>query len=193
MPSPTDCKTCQAMESILSIYSPLHTPVSMVESSRLIKQSGKGLGTSETSNCRTSINSPISRSRTWIRSGYQSSQVPPKMTRKGNKTKTGKETNRVTNGMTGDAIKRKRNAEDCMSATSVIRENIKGKIVESSELVPKRPKYMQRSVWTGANDSSSCSPTACCTLSDDPLPRPSQNEFSNFDAISTIRDNPHLF
>ena len=47
--------------------------------------------------------------------------------------------------------------------------------------------------WTDADTSPLISPTAACTLSDEPLPRPSLQEFSNLDAMQTIRDNPHLF
>jgi hypothetical protein len=52
---------------------------------------------------------------------------------------------------------------------------------------------MERSVWTDEDTSPLVSPTAACTLSDEPLPRPSLQEFSNLDAMQTIRDNPHLF
>jgi hypothetical protein len=68
----------------------------------------------------------------------------------------------------------------------------RGRIAERPE-IPKRPKYLQRSVWTDVNASPSCSPTAFSTLSDNPLPRPSPQEFSNVEAVTTIRDNPHLF
>lgn len=80
-----------------------------------------------------------------------------------------------------------------MSATSVEKEDIKGKNAESSEHVPKRPKYLDRSVWTDIDSSPSWSPTACCTLTDDPLPRPPSEEFCNIEALTTIRENPHLF
>lgn len=56
-----------------------------------------------------------------------------------------------------------------------------------------RPKYIERSVWTDANASHYFSPTACCTLTDNPLPRPPPKEFANSDAITTIDRNPHLF
>jgi hypothetical protein len=52
---------------------------------------------------------------------------------------------------------------------------------------------MQRSVWTSVEDSSSISPTALCTETDDSLPRPLPDEFENRDAIATIKHNPHLF
>jgi hypothetical protein len=52
---------------------------------------------------------------------------------------------------------------------------------------------MQRSVWTETDDAHCFSPTACSTLSDDPLPRPPPEEFTNREAESTIRQYPHLF
>ena len=52
---------------------------------------------------------------------------------------------------------------------------------------------MQRSVWTNVDETHSISPTAFSTLSDNPLPRPPPAEFDNIDAVSTVRDNPHLF
>ena len=52
---------------------------------------------------------------------------------------------------------------------------------------------MQQSVWTDADASHSLSPTAACTITDDPLPRPPQREFDNLEALATIHDNPHLF
>ena len=52
---------------------------------------------------------------------------------------------------------------------------------------------MQRSVWTNIDEIHKFSPTASCTLSDDPLPRPPPEEYQNLDAVATIRDNPHLF
>jgi hypothetical protein len=52
---------------------------------------------------------------------------------------------------------------------------------------------MERSVWTNIDTASSFSPTACCTLTDRPLPRPPPEESLNLDALNTIRDNPKLF
>jgi hypothetical protein len=59
--------------------------------------------------------------------------------------------------------------------------------------VPKRPRYYQRSVWADGESSVSFSPTASSTLVEAPLPRPPPEEFSNVDALATIRKNPHLF
>jgi len=82
-----------------------------------------------------------------------------------------------------------------MSATSAEQRDTKGKTARSDEYESetKRPRYMERSVWTDEDTSPLVSPTAACTLSDEPLPRPSLQEFSNLDAMQTIRDNPHLF
>ena len=79
-----------------------------------------------------------------------------------------------------------------MSATNAGREDTEEKTV-GNELTPKRPKYFERSVWTDADSSPVFSPTACCTLIDKPLPRPSPEELSNSEAMTTIRDNPQLF
>jgi hypothetical protein len=57
----------------------------------------------------------------------------------------------------------------------------------------RRPKYMQRSVWTSVEETARFSPTACCTETDDPLPRPPPEEFMNLDAVTTIENNAHLF
>jgi hypothetical protein len=108
----------------------------------------------------------------------------------------GRETNRVTNGTTGNAVKRKRTVEDCMCATSAERADTEERNVENrelSELIPKRPKYLERSVWTDVETSPSYSPTAWSTLMDVPLPRPPPEEFANLDAMTTICENPHLF
>jgi hypothetical protein len=193
--SPTGCRNCLAMGNISSTYSQLHTPASTVESSPSIRQSEKGLEMSGTLNYGISKNFRTSKSLTWTRSGYQSlRRALPKMTinAKESVTKIGRKTNLVTSGTTANAVKRKRTAGDYMSATNAKRQDIKEKTVGSSKLATERPKYMQRSVWTGADDSSLCSPTACCTVSDNPLPRPPQEEFT-IDAVSTIRNNPHLF
>ena len=71
----------------------------------------------------------------------------------------------------------------------------KGKTARSDEYASetKGPRYIEHSVWTDADTSPLISPTATCTLSDEPLPRPSLQEFSNLDAMQTTHDNPHLF
>ena len=57
----------------------------------------------------------------------------------------------------------------------------------------KRPKYLERSVWANPDSSPSYSPTARCTLTNAPLPRPDPDEFDNTEAMTTIQQNPHLF
>ena len=106
--------------------------------------------------------------------------------------KTGREMNHATNGMTENAVKRKRTAEGCISATNAGREGTEGRTVRN-ELAPKCPKYFERSVWTDADSSPVFSPMACCTLVDKLLPRPSPEELSKSEATTTIRDNPQLF
>jgi hypothetical protein len=193
--SPTECRSSQATENILSTYSRSLTPQSIAESSPLIKQSGKESEALGTSSSGITRNLPISRSLTWTRSGFQSSRVLRKMMvdERERKERTGRKMNRVTSGTMENAVKRKRIVEDSMCATNAGKEDIKGRSAESLELVPKRPKYLQRSVWTDIDTSPSFSPTASCTLSDKPLPRPPPQEFLNLEAMDTIRNNPHLF
>jgi hypothetical protein len=80
-----------------------------------------------------------------------------------------------------------------MSITTAEREDTEERSVRRCEVVLEWPKYMQRSVWTSMDDSSRISPTAFCTVTDDPLPRPPPEEFMNSDAVTTIQNNPHLF
>jgi hypothetical protein len=111
----------------------------------------------------------------------------------GNEARTGRRMNHVTNGMMESATKRRMIVGDCTSATNVRKRDIKARTAESDERIPKRPKYMLRSVWTDADTSHHLSPTACCTLTDEPLPRPSPEEYTNKGAVATINKNPHLF
>ena len=197
MPSPTDCQNSRVMGNTSSTCSQSLTPPSTLESSPSIKQSGRELGVSEILNSGTSTNSPISKLRIWTRLGFQSSRDPLGMIvdGKGRKERIGKKTNHAISGTTVNVTKRKRIAGECMSATSAEQRDTKGKTVRSDEYESetKRPRYMERSVWTDADTSPLVSPTAACTLSDEPLPRPSLQEFSNLDAMQTIHDNPHLF
>ena len=180
------------MGSTSSNCSPLPTPAFTTESSLSTKLSGRELGVLGISNYQTLRNMLISRSRTWTRLGYQSYRDRRKMKvdERGNKEKIGKRMSPVTNGTTESVLKRKRIVEDCMFATSV--DRTKGRTVEN-EASLKRPRYLERSVWTDADSAPPFSPTACCTLSDEPLPHPPLRELSNHDAMNTIRDNPHLF
>ena len=137
---------------------------------------------------------PISKSRTWTRLGYQSSRGRRKtiVGEKEKEERIGRRMNPVISGMTGSALKRKRIVEDCTFATSVHRKDTRERTV-GSEAMLKRPRYLERSVWTDADSASLISPTASCTLTDEPLPRPPLRELSNHDAMKTIHDNPHLF
>jgi hypothetical protein len=110
----------------------------------------------------------------------------------------GKKTRPATNGTMGSATKRKRIVEDDMYATSVGKLDTEERIVENlleepEEPCPKRPKYLRQSIWANPDTAPLFSPTASCTLTDTPLPRPPPEEFSNTDAMSTIKQNPHLF
>ena len=195
LPSHTEYLNSQAMESTSSTSSPSLTPVSIAESLPLIEQSVNESAVLETLNSPILKNSPISRSRTWIRSGYRSSQMRQKTEeiRKARRGRTGKRTNLVINGTMASVAKRKEIAEDCMSAINVEKEDTRERSVERLELLPKRPKYLERSVWTDVKTAPIFSPTACCTLIDDPLPRPPAEEYDNHAAISTIQEYPHLF
>ena len=106
--------------------------------------------------------------------------------------KTGRKMNLVTSGMTENAVKQRKIAKGCTSATNAEREDIEERNVKNNS-VPKCPKYLECSVWTDADASPSFSPTACSMLTDKPLPRPPAEEFLNSDALDTIKDNPHLF
>ena len=194
LPFLTERKNSPVMESTSSISSPLPTPACIAESSPLTKLSGRGWEASGTSNYQTSRNSRTSRSRTWIRSGFQSSRGPQRkmVEEREREAKTGKKMNLATSGMTENAVKQRKTAEGCTSATNAEREDIEERNVGNNS-VPKRPKYLERSVWTDTDASPSFSPTACSTLTDKPLPRPPAEEFLNSDALNTIRDNPHLF
>src|SRR6202522_4109674 len=194
LPFPIGCKNSPTTESISSTYSRSLTPVSITESLPSIKLSGRELEVSGILSCPISRNSPISKLRTWTRSGYRSSQGLPKMKdEKQSGGRIGREMNRVTNGTTVNAAKRKRTVGDCMCATSAERVDTREENVGNRESVPKRPKYLERSVWTDVDVSPSYSPTAWGTLSDDPLPRPPPEEFANVGAVTTIHENPHLF
>ena len=193
--SPTEYKNSRAMENTSSTSSQSLIPASIAELLPSTKRSGKGLEVLETSSSLTSRNLLISRSRTWIRSGYQSSRALRKTEeiRKARKAGAGKRTNLATNGMMGSVAKRMKIAGDYMSATNVEKEGIEARNVEQPDFIPERPKYFERSVWTDVEASPMFSPTACCTLTQEPLPRPPAEEFANHDAISTIEKYPHLF
>jgi hypothetical protein len=107
--------------------------------------------------------------------------------------KAGKRLNDAINGMMANVAKRKRTAEDCMFATPAEKEDIEERNAERLKMMPKHPGYMQRSVWMDMEDSPCISPTACCMMTDDPLPRPHPEEFANLDVVSTIKNNPLLF
>ena len=181
-------------EYIVNLFSVTHSSVhsQVVNFDKAVR---KRVGSVRILNSPTSRNLRTSRSLTWIRSGYRSSPGPLKTItqRKESGAETGRKTNHVINGMTVNVAKRRKTADGYTSVTSAGKGDIKEETARSSESEPSRPKYMQRSVWTNVDETHRFSPTACCTLSDDPLPRPPPEEFENLDAITTIRDNPYLF
>jgi hypothetical protein len=114
--------------------------------------------------------------------------------RKENESRIGRKMNPVTNGMKGGVVNQKRSVEGYMFAITAEKEDTKGKIVERPDIELEHPKYMQRSVCTRMmEDSSWISPTVVCTMTDDLLPRPPPEEYMNQAAVSTIKNNPHLF
>jgi hypothetical protein len=78
-------------------------------------------------------------------------------------------------------------------ATTAEKEDTKEKIVERPDIELEHPKYMRCSVRTCMEDFSRISPTAVCTMTDDPLPRPPPEEYTNRAAVSTIENSPYLF
>jgi hypothetical protein len=113
--------------------------------------------------------------------------------RKGSEGRIGRKKSLATIGTRGSAVKRKRIVEDSMSVTSVVKPDTRERSVGRLERVPKRPRYLQHSVWAEVGDTIPFSPTAASTISDEPLPRPPSQEFDNLDAIITIDKNPDLF
>ena len=183
------------MENTSSTFSQSLTPPSTVELSTSTKQLGRRSGVSGTSSSETSRSSLTSRSLTWIRSKSQLSREPQRRMEdeRVRRERIGERTNLAITGTTASAVKRKRSVDDSTSATSVERQATEGKNASPLELAVKRPKYLLRSVWTDADSSPSCSPTASSTMFYKPLPRPPPQEFLNLEAAETIRDNPHLF
>src|ERR1700678_621337 len=112
---------------------------------------------------------------------------------RGKGARTGEGMSHAIDGTMGSVTKERTTAEGCTSATNVRKQGIRAETVESREMEPKRPRYMQHSVWTDTDASHHFSPTACCTLTDDTLPRPLPEEFMNLDTVSTVNNNPHLF
>jgi hypothetical protein len=169
----------------------------MHESLPLIKPLRSVLRVSETLSYQSSKSLPTSRLRTWTRSEFQS---PPKVKQDreglGSVARIGRSLSLATSGTMASAVKRKRTVGDDMCVTSVKRQDIGERSVENTpepDPVLRQPRYLRRTVWADPGVSSAISPTVCSTLTDDPLPRPPSEEFSNFDAVTTIDRNPHLF
>jgi hypothetical protein len=194
-----DCRNSQNMASISPPCLPLLTPASMTESSPMTKQLGNVLDLSEISNYQTIRNLPTSKSLTWIWLGYQPAQkarLRKTMERDRSKERTGRGQSLVTSGTKAPVSKRKRIVEETMCVTDV--EGVDTKVATVARLPveskpSKRPKYLRKSIWFSSDDQIHVSLTANCTLSDTPLPRPSQDEFNNTDALTTIKNNPDLF
>ena len=194
-PSLTDCKNSPAMENTLSIFSRSPTPASTIESSPSIKQCVSEPGASGIWSYPILRSLPTLKSHTWTPSESQLCREDLEKIAdvRVDEGRIGKGTNLATNGMKGSVAKRKRNVEGTTFVTDAEKEDIEERIAEVIEPFPKRPKYLQKSIWMDPNSSLSFSPTAQCTLTDDPLPRPPPVEFQNSEAIMTINQNPHLF
>src|SRR6202522_553086 len=195
----TDCRSSQDMANISRPYSPLLTPASTIVSFPTTKQLGNVSDRSEISNCSITRNLQTSRSLTWIRSGYQPAQKGPlrrTMEKDRSEERAGRGLSPVTGGTKAPASKRKRTVEEIMCVIDV--ENVGTREATVTRLPvenkpSKCPKYLRKSIWFSADKRILNSPTANCTLFDAPLPRPSQEEFDNVDALTTIRNNPDLF
>src|ERR1700678_551698 len=113
LPSLTGCKSLPATENISSTFSPSHIPASTTESSPLIKQCANELEASEILSYPISKSLPILRSRTWTPLESQLSQEDLKKMedKEADEERIGRKTNLVINGMKGNAVKQKRNAE----------------------------------------------------------------------------------
>src|ERR1700678_1058479 len=57
----------------------------------------------------------------------------------------------------------------------------------------KRPRCRRSLLSSHPARQPLISPTAYCTVHDQPLPRPPEEEYENLDAITTINRNPDLF
>jgi hypothetical protein len=99
--------------------------------------------------------------------------------------KRSKSMNRSMRGTKASVVRQKKIAEDCTSAITAEREDTEPKSVKRLDGMIKQPKYMQRSVWTSVEETSRFSPIACCTETDNPLPRLPPEEFMNLDAVTT--------
>jgi hypothetical protein len=120
-----------------------------------------------------------SKSRTWIRSGWQSlpNLSTVRRVKRLSMARTGREMKPVTNGMMELATKRK----------TVVEEN-------TSVTIAERPGIEDTSVKHLPSDISKPSTTVSYTLTDAPLPTPPPEEFNGSGAIlTTFEQNPHLF
>jgi hypothetical protein len=171
----------------------------MIELSPMKKRFKNVSDLSGTLSCWTIKILPTSKSLTWIWLGYQPAQEGPlKGTLVGNRSEeeTGKNWSLVTSGTKALVSKRKRTVEGITCATGV--ESVDTKEATAARLLvetksSKHPKYLQNLIWFNTDKWLLVSPTANCTLFDDPLPRPLKEEFDNIDALTTIKDNPDLF
>ena len=98
--------------------------------------------------------------------------------------------NRATNGMMASVVKPMKIAGDYMSATSVEKQDIEAKSVEQPDFMPKRPKYLERSVWTDVETSPLFSPTACCTSGKKEIPK---LVYIVYIALVALVDSPHFY
>ena len=194
-----DCKNSPDTENILSPCLQSHIPTSMPESYHLTKPSGSESGQSGILNCQITTNSPTLKSHMSTQSECQPlrrDQLAETSQGSRSEGEVGRSLSRATSGMRELVGKRKRTAGETMFATDAINGVTKGRTVANLPFETdsvKRPKYLRSLIWSSPTRQLLVSPTAHCTIFDKPLPRPSEEEFRNVDALTTINDNPDLF
>jgi len=194
-----DCKNLPDMGSTSSPCSPLLIPASIPELFPSTRRFENESDQSEMSSYPTILNSPTSKSLTSIQSECPPVQKDqPKGTKRGDRSeeRVGSGPSLVTSGMMGPVGKRKRIAGGTMCATVARNEDTKGKNVAIHPIETgacKRPRYLRSLIWSSPSRQPLVSPTAYCTIYDQPLPRPPEDEYENLDAMTTISRNPDLF
>src|SRR6202522_3812102 len=194
-----DCKNLRVMESTSSPCLPSLTPTSIPESFPLTRLFENELGQSEMSSYPTTLNSPTSILPTSIRLECQPVQKgQPKGTRQEGRSeeRVGSGQSLATSGMMEPVGKRKRTAGGTMCATIARNEDTRERNVGSCPIEAgacKRPRYLRSLIWSHPARQPLISPTAYCTVHDQPLPRPPEEEYENLDAMTTINQNLDLF
>src|SRR6202522_2716819 len=173
-----DCKNLQVMERTSSPCLPSLTPTSIPESYPSTRPFKNELGRSEMSSYPTTLNSLTSKLPTSIRLECQPVQKgQPKGTRREGRSeeRVGSGQSLATSGMMEPVGKRKRTAGGTMCATVARNEDTRERNVGNRPIEAgacKRPRYLQSLIWSHPARQPLISPTAYCTVHDQPLPRP---------------------